>query len=121
MTFESTATASWGAVRDAMVHADTAALDTLLTDGFTLAHMTGFVQPKSDWLAAIDDERMQYHHIRDVEVRALPEDDALIVRTMTDATIWGGRADWRLQLRLRLRPTAGAASTRVTEIRASTW
>ncbi|MFE5621112.1 nuclear transport factor 2 family protein [Streptomyces virginiae] len=36
---------------DAMLEGDTATLDELLAEEFTLTHMTGYVQPKAEWLA----------------------------------------------------------------------
>jgi hypothetical protein len=117
---------TWQAVRDAMVIADTSALDALLDDDFTLTHMTGYVQPKAAWLGAIDSGEMEYHQITDVESLQAGEasgGELLTVRTMTDATIWGGRGDWRLQLRLRFAPeqSEGHDETLVLEMVASVW
>lgn len=113
-----TALDSWHAVRDAMVVGDTSALDSLLDDGFTLTHMTGYVQSKVDWLDAIDSNEMQYHEINDVETAAAGA--VLTVRTITDATIWGGRAEWRLQLCIRV-DLQGPVARAVLEMVASVW
>lgn len=108
-----------------MVLGDTGALEDLLAPDFTLTHMTGFLQPKQEWLAAVDADEMQYHRIRDVETtfRSGPDGDVLVVRTMTDATIWGSRGDWRLQLELQLRPAdeQSADPRSVARMVASTW
>ena len=37
---------------------DAALLDDLLDDEYTLTHMTGYVQPKREWLQQIDSGRM---------------------------------------------------------------
>ncbi len=54
----------------AMLAADTSELSTLLRDDFTLTHMTGYVQPKSEWLNHIATGQMTHHDARDIEVRA---------------------------------------------------
>ncbi|MER6958049.1 nuclear transport factor 2 family protein [Streptomyces sp. NPDC000618] len=76
---------------DAMVEADTQPLDDLLDDGFTLTHMTGYVQPKAEWLAEMKAGQFVYHSIDEVDT-ALDLDGGtarLAVRTMTDATVYG--------------------------------
>lgn len=88
---------------EAMVAGEVAALDSILADGFTLTHMTGYVQSRSEWLEAIEAGEMQYHRMETVEAThgmdaTMPE---LTARTLTDATIWGSRATWRLTLRSR--------------------
>ncbi|MEU5598431.1 nuclear transport factor 2 family protein [Streptomyces sp. NPDC020298] len=85
---------------DAMVEADTPSLDDLLDDGFTLTHMTGYVQPKAEWLAEMKAGQFVYHSIDEVDT-ALDLDGGtarLTVRTMTDAKVYGSRANWRLLL-----------------------
>jgi hypothetical protein len=44
-----------------------AELDNILAEEFTLTHMTGYVQSKSEWLDAIDTGEMQYHRMETVE------------------------------------------------------
>ncbi|MFD4553923.1 nuclear transport factor 2 family protein [Streptomyces sp. NPDC058469] len=85
---------------NAMVEGATPSLDDLLDDGFTLTHMTGYVQPKTEWLAEMKAGQFVYHSIHEVDT-ALDLDGGtarLTVRTMTDATVYGSRADWRLLL-----------------------
>ncbi|WP_426976484.1 nuclear transport factor 2 family protein [Pseudarthrobacter sp. O4] len=91
---------------DAMVAADIAELDGLLADEFTLTHMTGYVQSKAEWLDAIETGQMQYHRMETVEATSSPEGTTpgLTARTLTDATIWGSRATWRLTLRSWFEP-----------------
>lgn len=43
---------------EAMAHRDMPALEDILAAGYTLTHMTGYVQPKADWLRDIDTDRM---------------------------------------------------------------
>jgi hypothetical protein len=105
----------------AMVAGDTGELAGILSEDFTLTHMTGYVQSKSEWLEAIESGEMQYHRMGTVEAThgtdpTVPE---LTARTHTDATIWGSRATWRLTLRSWFEPHGdGWVITRTV---ASTW
>lgn len=94
------------ALCEAMVAGDVAGLDSILTDGFTLTHMTGYVQSKSEWLDAIETGQMQYHRVETVEATISAEGatPGLTARTLTDATIWGSRSTWRLTLRSWFEP-----------------
>lgn len=88
----------------AMVDRDVQMLEDILGDNFTLTHMTGYRQPKREWLDDISTRQMEYHDIAtiDVSIDASTGADGsavLTARTLTDATIWGGRGTWRLQLR----------------------
>lgn len=113
---------AYEAQRDAMVAGDTAALDALLDATFTLTHMTRHVQPKADWLAEIDSGGMRYHSIEDVEVTVSYDGGApvLTARTLTDATIWGGRHTWRLRLRVEFTEHAGQRLVALRTV-ASMW
>ncbi|MFC4069057.1 nuclear transport factor 2 family protein [Actinoplanes subglobosus] len=83
-----------------MLERDTALLDDLLAEDYTLTHMTGYVQPKREWLQQIDSGRMQYHCARPHSVTTQIDGDSaeLVGREVVDATIWGGRGTWNLQL-----------------------
>jgi hypothetical protein len=89
-----------------MVAGDVAELASILTDEFTLTHMTGYVQSKSEWLDAIETGQMQYHRMDTVEATISAEGTTpgLTARTFTDATIWGSRSTWRLTLRSWFEP-----------------
>lgn len=84
----------------AMLAADTAALGAMLGEGFTLTHISGFVQPRRDWLADIEARRMAYHAAQEVSLSTgrSSETATLVGRHVVDATIYGGRARWNLQL-----------------------
>jgi hypothetical protein len=109
------------AMCEAMVAGNLTELDSILADGFTLTHMTGYVQSRSEWLEAIESGEMHYHRMETVEATSgtdatVPE---LTARTLTDATIWGSRATWRLTLRSWFEPRGdGWVITRTV---ASTW
>ena len=109
------------ALCEAMVAGDVAELASILADEFTLTHMTGYVQSKSEWLDAIETGQMQYHRMETVEATlgtdpTVPE---LAARTLTDATIWGSRATWRLVLRSWFEPRGDRWI--ITRTVASTW
>ncbi|SDP79583.1 protein of unknown function [Arthrobacter sp. ok909] len=100
---------------------DVAELDSILADEFTLTHMTGYVQSKAEWLDAIDTGQMQYHRMETMEATINTEGTTpgLTARTLTDATIWGSRATWRLTLRSWFEPHEDEWV--ITRTVASTW
>jgi hypothetical protein len=103
--------------RRAMVAGDADALGELLAADFTLVHMTGYRQPKAEWLADVRSGAMTYHAMADVDVSG----DAPVVtaRTRTEATIWGASGTWPLQLRITFK-RAGSSWIAAGTV-ASTW
>ena len=93
--------ANYEGQRRAMVAGDADALGALLAGDFTLVHMTGYRQPKAEWLADVRSGAMTYHSMEDVDVSLDVSGDAPVVtaRTRTAATIWGAAGTWPLQLR----------------------
>ncbi|MFJ9738593.1 nuclear transport factor 2 family protein [Streptomyces sp. NPDC101166] len=85
---------------DAMAKGDTTTLDGLLAEDFTLTHMTGYVQPKAEWLAQMRQGQFVYHSIEEKDTTFDIDDGTarLMARTLTDATVYGTRANWRLRL-----------------------
>lgn len=63
---------------------------------------------------------MEYHSIEDVDVTVTVDGGlpVLTARTVTDATIWGGRGTWRLQLRIFFTDDGTWTAARTV---ASTW
>jgi hypothetical protein len=94
--------ANYEGQRRGMVAGDADALGALLADDFTLVHMTGYRQPKVEWLADVRSGAMTYHSMEDVDVSVDVSGDAPVVtaRTRTAATIWGASGTWPLQLRI---------------------
>lgn len=84
----------------AMADGDTDALDDLLDDGFTLTHITGYEQPKAEWLSQMRAGRFVYHSVNEKSVTVDVEGGAarLVGRIVTDATVYGAHAAWPLQL-----------------------
>jgi ketosteroid isomerase-like protein len=83
----------------AMTNGDTDALDDLLDDGFTLTHITGYQQPKAEWLSQMRAGRFVYHGVIEKNVAVDVEGDTarLVGRIVTEATVYGTHADWPLQ------------------------
>ncbi|MER5430096.1 nuclear transport factor 2 family protein [Streptomyces sp. NPDC002588] len=83
----------------AMTDGDTDALDGLLDDGFTLTHITGYRQPKAEWLSEMRAGRFIYHSVKEKNVTVEVEGDTarLVGRIVTEATVYGTHADWPLQ------------------------
>lgn len=110
-----------GTLCDAMVAGDVAELDSILADDFTLTHMTGYVQSRSEWLNSIESGEMRYHRMETVEATLSAEgtQPELTARNLTDATIWGSRATWRLTLRSWFEPRGDG--WRIARTVASTW
>ena len=112
--------ANYEAQRDAMVAGDADSLGELLTDGFTLTHMTGYQQPKAEWLADVRSGAMTYHTIDDVDVAVdFDVDPVVTARTRTKATIWGSSGTWPLRLRIRF--IRGHDGWLACQTVASTW
>ena len=104
-----------------MLAADYLALGSLLADEFTLTHMTGLVQPKVEWLAAIRSRQMAYHHAKELSLSTAVEGRRakIVGRHIVDATIYGSRARWNLELTAEL--SRGADRWMVSNVVASTF
>jgi hypothetical protein len=84
----------------AMLGGRTAELGALLDDGYSLTHITGYRQPKREWLGAIDSGEMRYHSEQENSVTIEVSDATalLVARSVVTATIFGARGTWNLQL-----------------------
>ncbi|WP_286860055.1 MULTISPECIES: nuclear transport factor 2 family protein [Sphingobacterium] len=87
-----------------MIKKDSAAISTILDAEFTLTHITGYVQLKSDWLAEIESESMKYYSYEEVKtsVTIIGDKASFVGQNLLDARIWGTRNTWRLQQRMEL-------------------
>jgi hypothetical protein len=83
----------------AMADGDTDALDERLDDRFTLTHITGYEQPKAEWLSQMRAGQFVYHRVTEKNVTVDVEGDTarLVGRIVTAATVYGTHADWPLQ------------------------
>jgi uncharacterized lipoprotein YajG len=82
-----------------MLERDVALLDEVLADDFTATHITGYEQPKDEWLAQVADGQMQYHSIREIDTDLQISGDTAtaVTRNAVDATIGGSRNTWNLR------------------------
>lgn len=81
----------------AVLAGDVGTLDELLADDFTATHITGYEQPKDEWLAQISSGQMQYHASTEVSWDVTIDGDTAVIesRSRVDATIYGSRRVWR--------------------------
>lgn len=93
-----------------MITRDIEGLDSILDNDFTLTHITGYVQPKREWLAEISTEKMRYYASEEIELSiSVTEDDAVCrFRQLIDAKIWGTRSQWPLQQTINLHRRNGS-------------
>jgi hypothetical protein len=93
----------------AMLSRDRAQLAALLDEGYRLTHMTGYRQPAREWLDAVESGEMRYHAAREksVTVEVTGSAAVLVGRSVVDATIYGARGTWNLQLTTQYRHVDG--------------
>lgn len=71
----------------------------LLTADFTLTHITGYVQARSEWLTEMDAGQFRYHAVEqqgEPLIQVAGGSATLTHRIITDATVYGSRNRWRL-------------------------
>jgi Domain of unknown function (DUF4440) len=83
----------------AMQQAAIPTLSELLHPDFTLTHITGYTQPKDEWLSQMQSGQFLYHHIdeKSIAVDFHGAQARLVGRIVVDATVYGSRATWQLQ------------------------
>ncbi|MCV9929536.1 nuclear transport factor 2 family protein [Flavobacterium sp. LS1R49] len=92
-----------------MIDKNTVEIKKILDQGFTLTHITGYVQSKDEWFSEIESERMKYYSYTEVKTSVkIDEDKAVFVgQNLLDARIWGTRNNWRLQQTMHLEKRKG--------------
>ncbi|MBD0023123.1 DUF4440 domain-containing protein [Gordonia pseudamarae] len=72
-------------------------------------NISGYVQPKDEWLADISSGQIQYHSSEEVAWELTIDGDTAIIesRTSIDATIYGTRRVWNLTGTARLAKVDG--------------
>jgi ketosteroid isomerase-like protein len=113
--------ANYRAQLRAMVEGDTEAFGELLTEDFSLTHMTGYFQPKQEWLTEMAAGQFIYHDVREKDASLHIDGDTarLVGRITTDATVYGSRAKWPLQLTVDFARRDGR--WRASRSEATTW
>ena len=92
-----------------MIETDTAALSQILDKDFTLTHITGYVQPKAEWFAEIENESMKYFSAKEVahSIKINENEAECVQKNLLEARIWGSRNTWRLQQKMQLEKRNG--------------
>ncbi|MGT2756987.1 nuclear transport factor 2 family protein [Streptococcus ovuberis] len=89
-------------VNRAMVDQDIDTLEVLLDKEMSLIHMTGYVQPKAEWLADIASGQMSYFsstHEKVENVKIEGNRAKMTSYDLVEASIWGStRHTWRLKM-----------------------
>lgn len=82
-----------------MIASDLDGLKNLLDRKFTLTHITGYLQPRAEWLKEIQTESMKYYSYKPIkrEVEIDGDRAKVLQRNILDARIWGTRNNWHLQ------------------------
>lgn len=92
------------AENEAMVKKDISRLDMILGDRMTLTHMTGYVQPKLEWIDQIQNEEMQYLESKEEAIKDIRVEGnlgQLTGQNLVTAKIWGGSKNvWPLQMKM---------------------
>lgn len=90
---------AWMTFAGAMVDGDAKALDSLMDGKFTLTHITGYVQPRAEWLSQVRSGHFDYHRIdtKSVTVNVNGSWATLVSRAVVNVSIGGGRGNWNLQ------------------------
>ena len=98
-------------VNDAMVAKDTKKLAELLEPDTVLIHMTGYVQPVTEWLEQIDTGDMIYYSWQEDAVKNIKINGntaSLVGQSRVKARIWGaGPSIWRLQIKMEFENVDG--------------
>ncbi|WP_414042070.1 nuclear transport factor 2 family protein [Macrococcus sp. EM39E] len=84
----------------AMINEDVDRINQLMMEGSFLVHMTGYKQPKREWLKAIEDQSMKYFSSLEENIEIMMKDKkaTLIAQNRVDANINGMRDTWPLEL-----------------------
>ena len=90
---------------DAMADGDAKGLEQILADDMRLIHMTGMVQSRGEFISAVTDGTLRYHKISIVSIEGTSDGTMadIILRSKTDATVFGGsRHVWKLESHLKV-------------------
>lgn len=88
----------------AMVDKDINTLNKILAPSMELTHMTGYVQPKMEWIDQIQNEQMKYYSSDEEAIEDVQIDGnraSFIGKNRVKARIWGGSiSTWPLQMKM---------------------
>lgn len=82
----------------AMVNKDTETLGHILDENYVLVHITGYDQPKIEWLEQIESEKMKYFKTMPQKTTITVDGNSAILTcdTKIDARIYGFRNTWSM-------------------------
>ncbi|MFC2754105.1 MAG: nuclear transport factor 2 family protein [Cardiobacterium sp.] len=87
------------ALNQAAIVQNIPAMEQRLAPEFVLTHITGYPQPRAEWLDEVKRGSMRYYDFKEVEtdLQIAGDHATLISRNLVDANIWGTHHTWRLQ------------------------
>lgn len=87
-----------------MIKKDTIGINNIVDNDFTLTHITGYIQSKSEWFSEIESERMKYYSYKEIKTTVNTDGNRayFVGQNLLDARIWGTRHQWRLQQNMEL-------------------
>lgn len=95
----------------AMVEKNLNKLNEILAPTMKLTHMTGYVQPKLEWIDQIQNDEMQYFSSREEAIKDIEIHDnqaSLVGQNQVQAKIWGGGVNtWSLQMKMYFKKQNG--------------
>ena len=82
------------------LNADTDGLSQILSENFTLTHMNGYKQSKSEWLSQVKNGQMKYFSAKEdsVEIRLNGEKAVITSKNKVGAQIHALSGEWNLRL-----------------------
>ena len=95
----------------AMVDKDIVKLNEILAPSMQLRHMTGYLQPKLEWIDQIQNGEMKYfssieENIKDIKIDGNAA--SLVGQNKVKANVWGsGIATWPLQMKMEFTKSNG--------------
>lgn len=95
----------------AMVDKDIVKLNEILAPSMQLRHMTGYLQPKLEWIDQIQNGEMKYfssveERIKDVKING--DSASLVGQNQVKASVWGSSvATWPLQMKMEFTKSNG--------------
>jgi hypothetical protein len=92
-----------------MIKRDTVSMSKILDKEYTLTHMTGYVQPRTEWFGEVEKESMKYYSAKEIShtINITGDKANVTVRNLVDARIWGSRNTWPLQQKMQLEKRNG--------------
>lgn len=95
----------------AMVAKDIVKLNEILAPSMQLRHMTGYLQPKLEWIDQIQNGEMKYFSSVEEKIKDVKVDGntaSLVGQNKVRASVWGsGVATWPLQMKVEFAKNNG--------------